>query len=378
MSFVRPSPDDDMHPAQNNPELAQAHLAAYMEAILASSYYTAGKVAVFITFDENGGYFDHVAPYIGDADGPGTRIPGIMISPFHKNGGVNSFPYENLSFLKLLQTRFNLSTSTIDPLRADTVRDLTNSFAEPATAGVLGDPQFSGFHSQQYQVHGIANLIYNLLTTADLQLNARFAFKTADASMRWHDMKLARINHERTRLRVLATAAASGSVPQNVSSQFPLPITKAWTHDGTYLSELGLLLAPQQQRLFLRAGGFLHGIQEMTVNGAPLAVGGVVVLGQLTVTVSTPHVVALAHPLFRLSVVNSDGFFNLEGGQLLDEGAAAAMDGLLGQTADAAWLPSESLIQREHQIFDYLVESSHVDAIFSSDFVRTKFAAAKL
>ena len=65
VSYVRPSPDDDMHPAQNNPELAQAHLAAYLNAIFSSTYWQNNKTAVFISFDENGGYFDvsHSAPH---------------------------------------------------------------------------------------------------------------------------------------------------------------------------------------------------------------------------------------------------------------------------------------------------------------------------
>ena len=134
VSYVRPSPDDDMHPAQNNPVLAQAHLQAYLDAIFASTYWTSNKTAVLITFDENGGYFDHVPPYVGDADGPGTRIPVVLVSPYHVSGGVNSQPYENLSFLKMLQTRYNLPSNTIAEQRVGTVRDLTNSFAEPSSS----------------------------------------------------------------------------------------------------------------------------------------------------------------------------------------------------------------------------------------------------
>ena len=50
------------------------------------------RTAVLITFDENGGYFDHVPPYIEDADGPGMRAPALIISPFKANEGINSQP----------------------------------------------------------------------------------------------------------------------------------------------------------------------------------------------------------------------------------------------------------------------------------------------
>ena len=148
VSYVRPSPDDDMHPAQNNPVLAQAHLQSYLDAIFASQYWQSNKTAVLITFDENGGYFDHVPPYVGDADGPGTRVPVVLLSPYHIKGGVNSYPYENLSFLKMLQTRYNLPSNTIAAQRVGTVRDLTNSFAEPSTtSGPTPTGSSTGFPS---------------------------------------------------------------------------------------------------------------------------------------------------------------------------------------------------------------------------------------
>ena len=376
VSYVRPSPDDDMHPAQNNPVLAQAHLQAYFDAIFASSYWKSNKTAILINFDENGGYFDHVPPYVGDADGPGTRIPAIVISPFHTNGGVNSQPYENLSFLKLLQTRYNLSSNTIAPQRVNTVRDLTNSFAE-ALATVLGDPQFSGFHGQNFQVHGVPGEVYNILTGSDVLVNARFAFIAAGESLKWHDMKVRRIAHEKERMRLKQTGAQL-----NISNAFPLPITKAWSHQGTYLSEIAIRLDNTQLggvNVFIRAGGYPFGIQQATINGATMTVGHeyrfTLPSGQsAAITLATPHTVRLDHPLFTLSFVNSDGFFNLEQGQLLATEAAGLLDGLLGQTADSAWKASESDEQREALIFDYMAEGQ--EGIASADFVKNKYQVA--
>jgi phospholipase C len=44
------------------------------------------KDAAIITYDENGGFWDHVAPPVEDRWGPGTRIPAIVVSPFAKKG----------------------------------------------------------------------------------------------------------------------------------------------------------------------------------------------------------------------------------------------------------------------------------------------------
>ena len=303
-----------------------------------------------------------------------------MVSPFHKNGSVNSFPYENLSFLKMLQTRYNLPSSTIAAQRVNTVRDLTNSFAEPAVAAVTGDPVFAGFKGQQYQVHGVPGLVYNMLVAQDVLVNARFALIKEGDSMKWHSMKAARVQHERQRLRLLKQGSSMNVM--NVSNSHPLPMTKSWTHTGTYLSELALLITDQKApaQLFLRAGGYAFGMQQATLNGQPMQLGVEHVfntqLGAVVVTLMTPHTVRLDHPWLTLTFVNSDGFFNLEGGQLLADAAVAGLDGLLGQTANEAWQPSASEQEREHLIFDYLVHEGE-QGIFSSDFVKNRYATSQ-
>jgi phospholipase C len=87
---------------------------------------------VIVTYDENGGYWDHVAPPTGpgwgDRWGPGTRIPTIIVSPFAKRGYVDHTSYDTTSILKLITKRFGL-----EPLPG--VRrnpgDLTNALTAP-------------------------------------------------------------------------------------------------------------------------------------------------------------------------------------------------------------------------------------------------------
>ncbi len=63
---------------------------------------------VVVTYDENGGFWDHVAPPKGDRWGPGTRIPAIIISPFAKKGYVDHTPYDTTSILRFITHRFGL------------------------------------------------------------------------------------------------------------------------------------------------------------------------------------------------------------------------------------------------------------------------------
>ncbi len=63
---------------------------------------------VIVTYDENGGIWDHVTPPEGDRWGPGTRIPAIIVSPFAKRGYVDHTLYDTESILRFIIRRFDL------------------------------------------------------------------------------------------------------------------------------------------------------------------------------------------------------------------------------------------------------------------------------
>ncbi len=63
---------------------------------------------VIITYDENGGIWDHVAPPKADRWGPGSRIPAFIVSPFARKGFVDHTQYDTTSILRFLTRRFDL------------------------------------------------------------------------------------------------------------------------------------------------------------------------------------------------------------------------------------------------------------------------------
>ncbi len=63
---------------------------------------------VVVTYDENGGFWDHAAPPKGDRWGPGTRIPALIVSPYAKPGFVDHAPYDTTSVLRFITKRFDL------------------------------------------------------------------------------------------------------------------------------------------------------------------------------------------------------------------------------------------------------------------------------
>lgn len=70
------------------------------------------STAVFITWDDFGGFYDHVPPPQVDAFGLGPRVPLLIVSPFAKPGYVSHEVYEHSSLLKFVETRYGLQPLT--------------------------------------------------------------------------------------------------------------------------------------------------------------------------------------------------------------------------------------------------------------------------
>jgi phospholipase C len=83
------------------------------------------STAIFLAWDDFGGFYDHVPPPIIDQYGLGIRVPLLIISPFSKPGFVSHTTYEFSSFLKFVEERFALS-----PLAArdGAANDMLDSF----------------------------------------------------------------------------------------------------------------------------------------------------------------------------------------------------------------------------------------------------------
>jgi len=63
---------------------------------------------VIVTYDENGGFWDHAAPPKGDRWGPGTRIPALIIGPTVKKGFIDHTEYDTGSIIRFLTARYQL------------------------------------------------------------------------------------------------------------------------------------------------------------------------------------------------------------------------------------------------------------------------------
>jgi phospholipase C len=84
------------------------------------SKYWASTV-VIMTWDDFGGFYDHVPPPHLDVMGLGPRVPLLIISPWAKAGHVDSTTYEFSSVLKFIETLFDLEHLTERDRTADTM-----------------------------------------------------------------------------------------------------------------------------------------------------------------------------------------------------------------------------------------------------------------
>jgi phospholipase C len=123
-----------------------------IDAVLQSPRWN--RTLLIYTYDEHGGYFDHVSPprvippdnikpnlQPGDPPGGydmyGPRVPAIVVSPCSKPGGVTNKTYDHTSVLATIEHKWNLPALTVRDANAETVMD----FLDPANPALIHPPR---------------------------------------------------------------------------------------------------------------------------------------------------------------------------------------------------------------------------------------------
>jgi len=160
--------------------------------ILASNPEVWSKMALFITYDEEGGFFDHMVPptppqsraegrstvattneiFAGDGDhtagpyGLGVRVPMLVVSPWSRGGWVNSQLFDHTSLIRFLEARFghhhhDLIETNITPWRRAVVGDLTTAFdfSTPNTSRRITLPSTADFEPGSFERHPDETLV---------------------------------------------------------------------------------------------------------------------------------------------------------------------------------------------------------------------------
>jgi phospholipase C len=123
VSVVKPSGYVDGHPASSKLNLFEGFVEKIVDKVAHSPY--AADTAIFITFDEGGGYYDsgYVQPL--DFFGDGTRIPLLVVSKYAKRGHISHAYTDHVSILKFIERNWGIAPVS------DRSRD---NFPNPVTA----------------------------------------------------------------------------------------------------------------------------------------------------------------------------------------------------------------------------------------------------
>ena len=136
------------HPVQSTPVRGESVIARVVSALTGRPEVWAHTV-LLLTYDENGGFFDHVTPPTAPAGTPGEyltvsplppfaqgvagpiglgpRVPLLVVSPFSRGGLVCSDVFDHTSLLRFLETRFGVEVPNLSAWRRATCGDLTTA-----------------------------------------------------------------------------------------------------------------------------------------------------------------------------------------------------------------------------------------------------------
>jgi acid phosphatase len=107
VSFYKPQGNLNEHPGYTDAMSGDQHIADVIAHLQKSPQWA--HMLVVVTYDENGGFWDHAAPPKADRWGPGSRIPTIIVSPYANMGMVDHTLYDTTSILRFITRRFNLA-----------------------------------------------------------------------------------------------------------------------------------------------------------------------------------------------------------------------------------------------------------------------------
>ena len=268
-----------------------------------------------------------------------TQFPTIQYAQVNSNANLQYSELALWATGEWTPSSLNIFTCTSNY----TVAAVVTPIASPSSTGssdptgpttppsAVGDPSFTGFLGQHYQVHGMADTVYNIISDRLVQLNAQFVFLNG------------------------------GQCPV-VDGK---PLTNCWSHPGSYFGSLALKTA-EGDRLLITAGSHTDGL-TVALNEQPLTAS--VNRAGLSVSVDNSFRVLIEAGLYSMVVENSDMFVNLAGIRVTDWQRLkeeVQPHGLLGQT----WQGRHRTAAIEGTVDDYAEADN---ALFGSQFLYSKF-----
>jgi len=161
VSWIIPTIDQSGHPPYS-PADGEVFIESILNA-LASNPTVLNSTVFILTYDENGGFFDHIPSPVppagttneffgGEPLGLGPRVPTIIISPWSRGGRVCSQVFDHTSILRFLETWTGVPETNISAWRRQVCGDLTSAFdfAHPNTNSFPALPDVNWYETTPY------------------------------------------------------------------------------------------------------------------------------------------------------------------------------------------------------------------------------------
>jgi phospholipase C len=148
VSWVIPSSNVSEHPPAGVRE-GMAYVTGLVNAVMEGPDWD--TTAIFLSWDDWGGFYDHVAPPKVDEYGYGIRVPGIVISPYAKQGYIDHNTYSFESWLKIIEERFGIQPMTARDTSAGDMLQAFDFNQKPRLPLILGATREGSAYPQPLQ-----------------------------------------------------------------------------------------------------------------------------------------------------------------------------------------------------------------------------------
>ena len=134
VSWIVPNFADSEHPPADSAR-GMWHVTDLVNAIMQSDVWK--STVIIVTWDDYGGFYDHVQPPAVDRFGYGPRVPALVISPYARAGLCCHTSFDFTSPLKLIEERFNLKPLASRDRDANDMLDCFNFEQQPLAPYII-------------------------------------------------------------------------------------------------------------------------------------------------------------------------------------------------------------------------------------------------
>ncbi len=130
VAWIFPSDEESEHPL-TDPRIGMWYVTTIVNALMKSSAWA--RTVLVVTWDEYGGFYDHVTPPQRNGKPLGPRVPALVVSPYARAGFIDHTAYDSASILRYAEDLFHLQPLTDADREADSIAGMLAETPDPRT-----------------------------------------------------------------------------------------------------------------------------------------------------------------------------------------------------------------------------------------------------